>query len=113
MQQRAVSAVRDWNCRLGREAVYLICSHGDVIKAILADALGVHLDMSQRIQVDPCSLSIIRYTTLRPFVLRMNDTCADSSGLAALAAKPGKHRAAAETDAQVGGGAGVDGAAAT
>jgi probable phosphomutase (TIGR03848 family) len=111
MQQRAVSAVRDWNCTLGRDAVYLICSHGDVIKAILADALGMHLDMSQRIQVDPCSLSIIRYTTLRPFVLRMNDTSPDSSGLAAMAAKPGRHRAAAETDAQVGGGAGVDGGA--
>ena len=65
MQQRAVAAVRDWNDRLGPEAVYLVCSHGDVIKAILADALGMHLDMSQRIQVDPCSVSIIRYTTLR------------------------------------------------
>jgi len=108
MQQRAVSAVRDWNCKLGHDAVYLICSHGDVIKAILADALGMHLDMSQRIQVDPCSLSIIRYTTLRPFVLRMNDISTDSAGLAALAAKPAAHASAAETDAQVGGGAGVD-----
>jgi probable phosphomutase (TIGR03848 family) len=104
MQQRAVAAVRDWNARLGPEAVYLICSHGDVIKAILADALGMHLDMSQRIQVDPCSLSIIRYTSLRPFVLRMNDVSADAAGLAALA---GKRKAAAQTDAQVGGGAGI------
>ena len=109
MQQRAVSAVRDWNCRLGRDAVYLICSHGDVIKAILADALGMHLDMSQRIQADPCSLSVVRYTALRPFVLRMNDTSSDSAGLAALAAKPARPAAAAETDAQIGGGAGVDG----
>jgi len=107
MQQRAVAAVRDWNCRLGRDAVYLVCSHGDVIKAILADALGMHLDMSQRIQVDPCSLSVIRYTTLRPFVLRMNDTSSDSAGLAALAAKPAGPAAAAETDAQIGGGAGT------
>jgi probable phosphomutase (TIGR03848 family) len=113
MQQRAVSAVRDWNCRLGRDAVYLICSHGDVIKAILADALGMHLDMSQRIQADPCSLSVVRYTTLRPFVLRMNDTSSDSAGLAALAAKPARPAAAAETDAQIGGGAGVDGGGAT
>jgi probable phosphomutase (TIGR03848 family) len=104
MQQRAVAAVRDWNARLGPEAVYLICSHGDVIKAILADALGMHLDMSQRIQVDPCSLSIIRYTSLRPFVLRMNDVSADPAGLAALA---GKRKTAAQTDAQVGGGAGI------
>jgi probable phosphomutase (TIGR03848 family) len=113
MQQRAVSAVRDWNCRLGRDAVYLICSHGDVIKAILADALGMHLDMSQRIQADPCSLSIVRYTALRPFVLRMNDTSSDSAGLAALAAKPARPAAAAETDAQIGGGAGVGGGDAT
>ena len=107
MQQRAVSAVRDWNCRLGPDAVYLICSHGDVIKAILADALGMHLDMLQRIQVDPCSLSIVSYTTLRPFVLRLNDIGADPAGLAALVVRRRKRRAAAETDAQVGGGAGI------
>ena len=93
MQQRAVAAVRDWNDRLGTDATYLICSHGDVIKAILADALGMHLDMSQRIQVDPCSLSIIRYTTLRPFVLRMNDTGADPAALAGAGAAPGEGRA--------------------
>jgi probable phosphomutase (TIGR03848 family) len=104
MQQRAVTAVRDWNARLGPDAVYLICSHGDVIKAILADALGMHLDMSQRIQVDPCSLSIIRYTTLRPFVLRMNDTSGDAAGLAAFARKRSSTQ---ETDAHVGGGAGT------
>jgi probable phosphomutase (TIGR03848 family) len=104
MQQRAVTAVRDWNAKLGPDAVYLVCSHGDVIKAILADALGMHLDMSQRIQVDPCSLSIIRYTTLRPFVLRMNDTSGDAAGLEAFARK---RSSAQETDAQVGGGAGT------
>jgi probable phosphomutase (TIGR03848 family) len=104
MQQRAVAAVRDWNARLGTEATYLICSHGDVIKAILADALGMHLDMSQRIQVDPCSLSVIRYTALRPFVLRMNDTGTDTASLAGLARKPAA--GAKDADAQIGGGAG-------
>jgi len=105
MQQRAVAAVRDWNARLGASATYLVCSHGDVIKAILADALGMHLDMLQRIQVDPCSLSIIRYTTLRPFVLRMNDTGADAPALAGLAHAPAKRHA--DADAAVGGGAGT------
>ena len=74
VQHRAVNAVREWNARLGKDAVYLICSHGDVIKSIIADSLGLHLDLSQRIQVDPCSLSMIRYTPLRPFLVRMNDT---------------------------------------
>ncbi len=109
MQQRAVAAVRDWNARLGADATYLICSHGDVIKAILADALGMHLDMSQRVQVDPCSLSVIRYTTLRPFVLRMNDTGADAAALASLARTHAKAKAKAEADAQIGGGAGSGG----
>ncbi len=88
MQQRAVTAIRDWNDKLGKDATYLVCSHGDVIKAILADALGMHLDMSQRIQVDPCSLSIIRYTTLRPFVLRVNDTGTDAAALSGLVHAP-------------------------
>jgi probable phosphomutase (TIGR03848 family) len=106
MQQRAVAAIREWNDKLGKDVSYLVCSHGDVIKAILADALGMHLDMSQRIQVDPCSLSVIRYSTLRPFVLRMNDTGADAAALAGPRA-----RARAESDAQIGGGAGSGGGA--
>ena len=73
-QIRAVAAVRDWNARLGPDATWLACSHGDVIKALLADALGMHLDLFQRIVVEPCSVSVVRYTDLRPFVLRVNDT---------------------------------------
>ncbi len=73
VQHRAVAAVRDWNERVGEKGVYLACTHGDVIKAIVADALGLHLDQFQRITADPASVTIIRYTPLRPFVLRLND----------------------------------------
>ncbi|MBL7491439.1 MSMEG_4193 family putative phosphomutase [Frankia sp. AgB1.9] len=72
-QARGVAAVRDWNARLGPDATWLLCSHGDVIRAIVTDALGMHLDMYHRINVDPCSLTVIRYTETRPFVLRVND----------------------------------------
>jgi probable phosphomutase (TIGR03848 family) len=106
MQARAVSALRDWNGRLGRDAVYVVCSHGDVIKSILTDSLGMHLDMCQRIQVDPCSLSVIRYTPLRPFVLRMNDTGGDVSSLKRPDKKVPGGSARHVADAQVGGGAG-------
>jgi probable phosphoglycerate mutase len=119
--------VRDWNARLGDKATYLVCSHGDVIKALVADALGLHLDLSQRIQVDPCSLSVIRYTPLRPFLVRMNDTGRAAAGLArphGAGAGAGTGKAAAnggapkpaaggasrlpfgEGDAAIGGGAG-------
>jgi probable phosphomutase (TIGR03848 family) len=109
MQHRAVSAIRDWNARLGKDATYLVCSHGDVIKAIVADALGLHADQCQRIVADPCSLTVIRYTPLRPFLLRLNDTGGGVADLlphppqAADAANPDGH----ESDAVVGGGAGA------
>ncbi len=105
MQHRAVSAVREWNAALGPEAVYLVCSHGDVIKSVIADSLGMHLDMLQRIQVDPCSLSVIRYTPLRPFVLRLNDTGGSVDSLARQEAKR-SGAAAGDSDGAVGGGAG-------
>ncbi len=36
-------------------------SHADPIKAALADALGTHLDLFQRIVVSPCSVSVVWY----------------------------------------------------
>jgi probable phosphomutase (TIGR03848 family) len=103
-QARAVAAVREWNAKLGPEAVWLACSHGDVIKAILADALGIHLDGFQRIVVDPASVSVVTYTDTRPFVVRMNDTGGD---VAALVPAPKKRRRRrSDSDAVVGGGAG-------
>ena len=80
-QARAVAAVREWNAKLGPDAVWLACSHGDVIKAVLADALGLHLDGFQRIVVDPASISVITYTDTRPFVVRVNDTGGDVTAL--------------------------------
>ena len=100
---RAVRAIRAWDAQLGPDAVWVACSHGDVIKAILADALGLHLDQFQRIAVDPCAVSVIRYTDTRPFVLRTNDSGGDLSGFA----PPKKRgRRARSGDATVGGGAG-------
>jgi probable phosphomutase (TIGR03848 family) len=106
-QARAVAAVRAWNAELGKDAVWLACSHGDVIKAVLADALGLHLDSFQRIVVDPASISVIAYTDTRPFVLRMNDTGGDVAAL--LPPPKRRRRRAASSDAVVGGGAGPGG----
>jgi probable phosphomutase (TIGR03848 family) len=102
-QARAVAAVRGWNATLGPEAVWLACSHGDVIKAVLADALGLHLDAFQRIVVDPASISVVTYTDTRPFVVRMNDTGGD---VAALIPPKKRRRRRPGSDAVVGGGAG-------
>lgn len=102
-QHRAVSSVRDWNARLGPDALWVACSHGDVIKAILADALGLHLDQFQRIVVEPCSISVVSYTDTRPFVVRLNDT---GGSVEALLPPKRKSRRKRSSDAVVGGGTG-------
>lgn len=111
MSSRAVNAVRDRDAAVeaehGDHSVWLAVSHGDVIKAILADALGMHLDAFQRIMVDPASLSVVRYTPHRAFVLTMNSR---SGSLGHLASKPSKRRTRS-SDAAVGGGSGPSDAA--
>jgi probable phosphomutase (TIGR03848 family) len=107
MSARAVGAIRGRDAEVeaasGDHAVWLAVSHGDVIKAILADALGMHLDAFQRIMVDPASLSVVRYTPHRAFVVTMNSR---SGSLAHLGAKPKGRRRTRSSDAAVGGGAG-------
>jgi probable phosphomutase (TIGR03848 family) len=105
VQARAVAAVRDHDRRLaeksGADVLWLACTHGDVIKAVVADALGIHLDGFQRVTADPASLSVIRYTPLRPFVIHVNHT---GAGLAAaLTAPPPAHGETRQSDAVVGG----------
>lgn len=101
MQTRSVAAIRrhdaTFEAEQGAGAVWLAVSHGDIIKSILADALGMHLDLFQRINVHPASVSIVRYSADRPQVLATNT---DAGDLSWLRAQP------AEDDAQVGGGAG-------
>ncbi len=109
MQARSVSAVRRHDAVIEREhgpgAVWVAVTHGDIIKSVLADALGMHLDLFQRINVDPASVSIIRYTGSRPYVLATNTHAGD---LGWLAPPPGKkpRRTRRTQDAAVGGGAG-------
>lgn len=111
MSARAVATIRRWDAKIsaehGPEALWLACSHGDVIKAIVADALGLHLDQFQRIVVDPASISVIRYTSVRPFVIRVNDSADLASLVPAKPARKRRARPAAESDAEVGGGAGA------
>jgi probable phosphomutase (TIGR03848 family) len=105
MQQRAVAAVREHDAMVradhGDHAVWVAVSHGDVIKSILADALGTHLDAFQRIVVDPAAVSVVRYTELRPFVVRVNDSGGDLAALAPPRRRSRSRRAS--SDAVIGG----------
>jgi probable phosphomutase (TIGR03848 family) len=112
MSARSVAAVRAWEARVTAEhgpgAVWLACSHGDVIKAIVADALGMHLDLFQRIVIDPASVTVIRFTPLRPFLLRLNDTGGDLAAFVPPKRRRSRSRKLS-SHADVGGGAGVNG----
>jgi probable phosphoglycerate mutase len=55
-----------------RQNVALV-SHGDVIKAALAHALGVPLDLLQRIEISPASVSAVQIERYGPWVLCVNN----------------------------------------
>ncbi|CAN5587325.1 histidine phosphatase family protein [soil metagenome] len=57
-------------------------SHADPIKAAVAMATGVHLDLFQRIVISPCSITPLLFTTGGPVVLAVNSTGDDLSTLA-------------------------------
>ncbi|MFI5426861.1 histidine phosphatase family protein [Aeromicrobium sp. UC242_57] len=101
MQSRSVEAIRRhdaaFEAQHGPGAVWVAVSHGDIIKSILADALGMHLDLFQRIHVNPASVSIVRYGAARPQVIATNTDAGDLSWMRATPA---------DEDAAVGGGAG-------
>jgi probable phosphoglycerate mutase len=55
-----------------RGGVIVAVSHADPIKAAVADALGTHLDLFQRIAISPCSTTTISYGAGGPMVLSVN-----------------------------------------
>ncbi|PXW33844.1 UNVERIFIED_CONTAM: putative phosphomutase (TIGR03848 family) [Williamsia faeni] len=116
VQSRAVAAIRELDARFSGEdgsGIWIACTHGDVIKAILADAMGMHLDSFQRIVVEPASASVVRYSLARPYVHAVNCT----STLPSIPARPkpsekvetsdNSHGPAHTDDAVVGGSTGT------
>jgi 2,3-bisphosphoglycerate-dependent phosphoglycerate mutase len=81
MSQRAVQATRDWDARLtsehGENVIWAAVSHGDIIKAICADALGMELNQFQKIVIEPASISVIQYSESGSSVAKLNDTGPD------------------------------------
>ncbi|UCM86926.1 MSMEG_4193 family putative phosphomutase [Streptomyces marincola] len=103
---RVVAAAREWDARIeaehGPDAVWLMCTHGDNVKAIVADALGLHLDLFQRIVPHPASVTAIRYGE-PPLLLRFGDT--GDLGEFVPDTEEAARDAAEATESPVGGGA--------
>ncbi|MFV0525236.1 MAG: MSMEG_4193 family putative phosphomutase [Acidimicrobiales bacterium] len=80
MQRRICTAVQGLVARHPGETIVVV-SHADPIKAAVADALGTHLDLFQRIIIGPCSISAVSYAPTGPSVLGVNSTGGDLSDL--------------------------------
>lgn len=72
-QARAVDSLESIIPRYPMQRVAVV-SHSDVIKLIVAHYLGAHIDMFQRIEISPASLTIILLGSDRPHIIRVNDT---------------------------------------
>jgi probable phosphoglycerate mutase len=81
MQLRITSAL-DRLVERHKGRVVVAVSHADPIKAAVAQAMGCHLDLFQRIVVSPCSITAIAYTDDSPVILCVNSTGRDLSSLA-------------------------------
>jgi probable phosphomutase (TIGR03848 family) len=81
MSTRACEAAREWDAKLtsehGEKVVWAAISHGDIIKAICADAMGLPLRKFQSLLIEPTSVSVIHYSETGSAVSKLNDTGSD------------------------------------
>jgi probable phosphomutase (TIGR03848 family) len=72
-QMRAVNVLEMLAEKYPRQRVAVV-SHSDIIRMIVAHYLGVHLDLFQRIEISPASLTIIRLNFGRSTIVQVNES---------------------------------------
>ena len=73
MQLRIVSTIE--RLRAAHPGGTIVCvSHADPIKAAIAQSIGTHLDLFQRIVISPASVSVLAFASGSPIVLSVNST---------------------------------------
>ena len=73
MQNRVVDALEALRADHPKDII-AVFAHADVVKAMVAHYLGVHLDLFQRIIISPASITIVTVSDSGPHVLCVNDT---------------------------------------
>jgi len=56
------------------KGIIAVVSHADIIKLALAYYIGMHIDLFQRLEISPCSVSAVFFTRMGPRLLAYNDT---------------------------------------
>ena len=87
MQVRAMKTVHDFFA--SDLEMTIMVSHGDVIKAIVASSMGMHLDDFQRIVIDPASITILESSSGAIRLTRLNDSDSSVSELLQSKSKRG------------------------
>jgi phosphoserine phosphatase len=59
----------------GRDATILASTHDVVVKILIADALGMHMDRINRLWITNASISVIEYTESLPFLVSLSEAC--------------------------------------
>ena len=72
LQQRMVNALEMLRTRHAGE-LFVVVSHSDPIKLAVAHYVGMHMDLFQRLVIDPASITEIEFSVMRPRLLRCND----------------------------------------
>ncbi|WP_110519402.1 MSMEG_4193 family putative phosphomutase [Herpetosiphon llansteffanensis] len=73
MQNRVVDALEALRQQHPNEVI-AVFAHADVVKAMIAHYLGVHLDLFQRIIISPASVTVVTVNDSGPHVLCVNHT---------------------------------------
>jgi probable phosphomutase (TIGR03848 family) len=72
VQARMVAAFEGLRVTHSGQTIVVV-SHSDPIKLVLAFYTGLHIDMFQRLVIDPASISELEFGSLRPRLVRSND----------------------------------------
>jgi probable phosphoglycerate mutase len=82
-QMRMVQALDGLRERHPKQTI-AVFSHADIIKLAIAYYIGMHIDLFQRLIINPCSLTALSFQPMGPRLLAFNDT----GSLAHLHPKP-------------------------
>jgi broad specificity phosphatase PhoE len=65
---------RVWSMHPDNREVVALVSHGDVLRAVLTRVMGSRIDLLDRVEVSPASVSVVTYGDLGQQVLLLNST---------------------------------------
>lgn len=71
-QVRVVQALDHLRAQHPRQLI-AVFSHADMIKLAVAYYVGIHIDLFQRLTINPCSLTALAFEPMGPRLLALND----------------------------------------